>query len=268
MEVKHSGSSVQDEIDLLLLVKDLWQAKWFIILVTLFSVTIAVIYLASQKPLYEAQIALIAPLPTDLTDFNYNRNSITLLKPFPVKEAFNLLRGVLFSNSIMKQFNKLEQERIAGNRPPVIIVKPEYLRFNVTSKAQNATEAVAALELFLKLVNDAAVKKLTLALNEEVATVKSRMKNQMQSVPERKDAIENIQLNREKLNFSLQLKQEYDSLQEIKLENVSLIRFDNEIVVSDESVPVNSKRTIGLFFIVGLMCGIMLVVLRHIKNMH
>lgn len=281
MEVKHVNSNIQDEIDLLNLLRKLWQSKGFIVLMSFLGGIIGACFLVFHKPVYQANAALTIPITTDLAEINFDRNEVTLLKPFSATDAYNILRGVLFAESVRKDFKKLEVSRkFAGI--PVIKVEPTTTSFAVTATAQNPDDALEALKLFLKLVEDVSIDKLNVALNHEIKVVKSQVKKALlaQEKTDSKDSTYPLDAKvlKEKISglgkhssskaphYNAQLQQQYDALTDIKLEDVSLLRFDGDLFVSDEPIGLNVKRTLFIFFAAGLMLGTIIVALRHIKQ--
>ncbi len=79
---KHGG--VAGDIDLVELVRGLWEEKWIVLIFSLLGILFAAIYAFLSTPVYEARIAILPPSLSDVAGFNQGRTRETGLGPFKV----------------------------------------------------------------------------------------------------------------------------------------------------------------------------------------
>lgn len=76
---KHGG--VAGDIDLVELVRGLWEEKWIVLIFSLLGILFAAIYAFLSTPVYEARIAILPPSLSDVAGFNQGRTRETGLGP-------------------------------------------------------------------------------------------------------------------------------------------------------------------------------------------
>lgn len=311
-------TNIKDEIDLSELVQVIWINKLFIILISLLTTFISLLYVTFHKPLYDAKMSLISPIYSDLTAINYGRNSITRLKPLSPADGYIVFRAALFAQSTLDDFksNKAKiTHSLFQQNVPTITVKAEPLGYGVIATAQSPETAAIAVQNYVNLAEKIALDKLNEALNKEVTFVKARLTDEINSLREQ------VKTEREEQLFRLQdalnlaesagfeqpnvaskainnpaylrgskalkaeiasLKQrqsndlqspqltsalrEYNALNEFHFDenDVFLVRLDGKMIVKPQSF--NAMRIILASAVLGLMFGMMLITLRHMKQ--
>lgn len=104
---KHSTIITDGEIDLITLIKTLWQKKWVILGITLLSTLIGILYLSFTKPIYEAKAYIYPPSLADIVSFNYGRSDdFSSLHPFSIEDVYNVFLGNLLAESTKEEFFK------------------------------------------------------------------------------------------------------------------------------------------------------------------
>ncbi|MBV6750857.1 chain-length determining protein [Pseudomonas chlororaphis] len=93
-----------DEVDLLELCRGLWQQKWLIFGVTLFSVLASGSYALMASPVYEVRLNALPPSNSDIANFNYGRTKESGLNPFAVKDIYSIFAEKLQSDALRRQF--------------------------------------------------------------------------------------------------------------------------------------------------------------------
>ncbi|MDR3442143.1 MAG: Wzz/FepE/Etk N-terminal domain-containing protein [Legionella sp.] len=185
MNKEHTLANIQDEIDLACLAQALWKSKWVIILSTVLTTCVALIYSFFLKPTYEARILLITPISADLAAVNYGRNVVTRLKPMSPSDAFNLLRGVLFAQSTLDDFNSNEAQALnvsSQKTLPVINVKAESFGYAVVALAHSPEIAASAAQRYVDFTQKITLDKLNDVLNKEINVVKARVNEELNSM--------------------------------------------------------------------------------------
>ncbi len=85
---KHGG--VAGDIDLVELVRGLWEEKWIVLIFSLLGILFAAIYAFLSTPVYEARIAILPPSLSDVAGFNQGRTRETGLGPFKVQDVYSV----------------------------------------------------------------------------------------------------------------------------------------------------------------------------------
>lgn len=92
------------EIDLFEWCRELWQQKWLILGVTLFSILASGSYAFMENPVYEIKVNLFPPSNSDIADFNYGRAGSSGLSPFSIKDIYSIFAEKLQSDALRRQF--------------------------------------------------------------------------------------------------------------------------------------------------------------------
>lgn len=93
-----------DEIDLIELIRGLWQQKMLIILTTLIVGGAAVAYAALATPVYEAKVFVQPPSQNDIAHLNYGRGGDSELGMLTVKDVYDVYVRNLQSESLRRKF--------------------------------------------------------------------------------------------------------------------------------------------------------------------
>lgn len=92
------------ELDVLELLRGLWEKKLIILSVMLFAALAAVIYLFVAKPVYEARVFVVPPTQNGIADFNYGRTIEAELRPYSVKDVYEVFLRNLQAESLRRSF--------------------------------------------------------------------------------------------------------------------------------------------------------------------
>lgn len=92
-----------DEIDLFELFQALWSQRLLIVLVMLVVTAMAGSYAFLSKPVYEAEVFLLPPRLSDISDFNSGRAEASL-SVFTVEEVYKIFTRNLTSESLRRKF--------------------------------------------------------------------------------------------------------------------------------------------------------------------
>ena len=93
-----------DEIDLIELIRGLWQQKLLIILTTLVVGGAAVAYALLATPVYEAKVFVQPPSQNDIAHLNYGRGGDSELGILTVKDVYDVYVRNLQSESLRRRF--------------------------------------------------------------------------------------------------------------------------------------------------------------------
>lgn len=93
-----------DEIDLIDLIRGLWQQKLFIILTTLVVGGAALAYALLATPVYEAKVFVQPPSQNDIAHLNYGRGGDSELGVVTVKDVYDVYVRNLQSESLRRSF--------------------------------------------------------------------------------------------------------------------------------------------------------------------
>ncbi|WP_278929482.1 LPS O-antigen chain length determinant protein WzzB [Pseudomonas qingdaonensis] len=93
-----------DEIDLIELIRGLWQQKLLIILTTLVVGGAAVAYALLATPVYEAKVFVQPPSQNDIAHLNYGRGGDSELGMLTVKDVYDVYVRNLQSESLRRRF--------------------------------------------------------------------------------------------------------------------------------------------------------------------
>lgn len=149
---------VNDEIDLVELIKGLWAQKWLIALVTLVITLGAAAYAFLSKPVYEARVAVLPPSVSDVAAFNLVRNSKSGLAPYTVEDVYAVFTQELQSEENRRRFFNevyllsLDEERRMGSQEALYrefsnifnVNEPSRSHSNFTVSVQNDDPIKAA----------------------------------------------------------------------------------------------------------------------------
>lgn len=93
-----------DEIDLIELLKSLWSQKAVIAVCTALVFLCAAAYAFFAPAIYEAKASLLPPNLSDIAEYNLGRDEDLGLKPFSVKDIYEIFMRSLASESLRRNF--------------------------------------------------------------------------------------------------------------------------------------------------------------------
>ncbi|HDS1699006.1 MULTISPECIES: Wzz/FepE/Etk N-terminal domain-containing protein [unclassified Pseudomonas] len=97
-----------EEVDLSELFKSLFEQKVLIIGLTIAFLLLAVLYAFTRQPIYQADLAIVAPSHNDISAINYGRGEAVGLPLISVREVYDLYARVLYSeNARRKVFEEI-----------------------------------------------------------------------------------------------------------------------------------------------------------------
>ncbi len=105
-DLERRGVSSNAEIDLLVVMREVWRQKLFVFMVASAVTVCALAYAFLAKPVYEAKIFLRAPSSSDIADLNYGRTSQTGLEAFTSRKVFDVFVEHLNGETLRRQFFK------------------------------------------------------------------------------------------------------------------------------------------------------------------
>lgn len=117
---KHGG--VAGDIDLVELVRGLWEEKWIVLIFSLLGILFAAIYAFLSTPVYEARIAILPPSLSDVAGFNQGRTRETGLGPFKVQDV---------SLFLFATCRLMELVIVFSMRPICLLWMKSFVRFRV-----------------------------------------------------------------------------------------------------------------------------------------
>lgn len=92
------------QIDLLGLLDLLWRRRLFILMISLFTLFLSVLYVCVRTPVYQATAIVELPTQNDISHLNYGRGGDTGLEIFSPAEVYELYVRNLLSESMRRQF--------------------------------------------------------------------------------------------------------------------------------------------------------------------
>lgn len=212
----------QDEINLIDLLRTLWQQKLVILLSTSLCLLIGVSYILFSKPIYEATGYISPPSNKDIGEINYGRSKsrYALLDLYTIKDVYSIFTQALLSEATKRDFyNKVYLPSMAANYPqnklPRLFAKNLIIREiagrslpTPDSKPSNYTVSMkgASPELDAKLVQEYIDLAQQKALKELIAEDRFERRQAVRDLQEKIDSIRDI-ANNNRLDRIQQLKE-------------------------------------------------------------
>lgn len=180
---------IEDEKDLVELVKGLWQQKVIILVTTALVTLAAVAYVVLATPIYESKVFIEPPTHNDIAHLNYGRGGDTGLDVITIKDVYDVYLGHLQSESLRRNFFQkvylptLSDGKRSGSQDKLysdfgkmltvaIAAKDTPERFVVTANTDSPERAAEWVTEYAKKAGDLA-KKEVLANVKSDATVKA-----------------------------------------------------------------------------------------------
>lgn len=173
-----------NEVDLMELFKLFWQKKWFIVGTTLFFSLLGIVGTYFIKPVYQARATFIPPIYSDISPLTFGRNYVATLKPVNVNDAYNMLRGVILSDSFKNSFvkkTKKEEVTLKGHLSLIGIesVLESAGRFGIIVKAHDPKSARETAVKFAATLDDEAKNKILASVDRELQDYKIHYQKQL-----------------------------------------------------------------------------------------
>jgi chain length determinant protein (polysaccharide antigen chain regulator) len=181
-----------DEIDLLEILRSLWQEKLVIVATTIVVLLAAAAYAFLSKPVYEAKYYISPPSVNDIANLNYGRTERAGLKSYSVEDVYKVFLRNLQSESQLRTF--FEQVYLpslgdkAGQTPPAILYgrlskaitvasvnKDELGRWVVAVQDHSAKNSQAWAARYVELAADAAKQELVRNVTKEASVVERNL---------------------------------------------------------------------------------------------
>lgn len=181
-----------DEIDLLEILKSLWQEKLIIITTAIVVLLIAAAYAFLSKPVFEAKYFISPPTVDDIANLNYGRTEKSGLKSYSVDDVYKVFLRNLQSESQFRRF--FEQvylpslgDQASQTHPAVLYSrmskaitvaaekKDEMGRWAVTVQDRSAQNSQAWASRYVELASDAAKKELIRNVTKEASVVERNL---------------------------------------------------------------------------------------------
>ncbi|MFV3378596.1 Wzz/FepE/Etk N-terminal domain-containing protein, partial [Pseudomonas sp. NY11226] len=159
-----------EEVDLGELFKSVWAQKVLIAGLTLALLLLAALYAFTRQPVYQADLAIVAPSHNDISLINYGRGEATGLAVITVKDVYELYARHLYSeNARRKVFEEIFFPSLSESQKaqPQNVLFTRFSRLFVISKtgddaaaryvvSVSDSEPAAAVKLADALANTAA----------------------------------------------------------------------------------------------------------------
>lgn len=97
-------AALAGELDLISMLRSLWQQRFLIVGVVALVVLSAVGYLLVASPVYESRVYLAPPTQNDIANFNYGRTSEAELRPYTVGDVYTVFLANLRAESLRRDF--------------------------------------------------------------------------------------------------------------------------------------------------------------------
>jgi len=178
-----------DDIDLIELIKGLWQQKMLIMVTTAVIFLSALAYALLARPAYEAKVFVQPPTQNDIAHFNYGRGPDTGLDTLTVKDIYDVYVKHLQSESLRRSFFQTaylptltEQERKSSqdllysdfNKLLIVAVaaKDTPTRFAITANVYSPQQAAEWVTKYAQLAGERAKQEVLKNIKSD-ATVKA-----------------------------------------------------------------------------------------------
>lgn len=95
-----------NEVNLIELLKSLWNQKWYIFIITILFVSSAVIYIKQSTPVYQVTTTIYTPKISEINEFNYFRSvkKSELLPSIPSTDIYSAFEDSLISTLNKRKF--------------------------------------------------------------------------------------------------------------------------------------------------------------------
>ncbi|MDD1013503.1 LPS O-antigen chain length determinant protein WzzB [Pseudomonas rubra] len=92
------------EVDIVALCGAIWAKKYFICSVVVIFFLAALVYLKFSRTIYETKIFVMPPTQNEIADFNYGRTDVTGLKPYSVRQVYDVFLRDFQGESLRRSF--------------------------------------------------------------------------------------------------------------------------------------------------------------------
>lgn len=93
-----------DEIDLLEILRTIWQEKLLVVATTVVVLLVAASYAFMSRPIYESKFYISPPTVNDIANLNYGRTQESGLRPYTVDDVYRVFLRNLQSESQLRKF--------------------------------------------------------------------------------------------------------------------------------------------------------------------
>ena len=183
------------------LIRMLYQKKIWIVLSTLLSLIIGLVFITYSKPVYEAKIKLIAATDADILGFNQSRLfNDSFIKPITARQVYFVFSNELLSDAIKKDFfkqyylptlterqkkNKKEGQLYASFSKDFALVaytktsSEHFGKYMIAVRGNNPKQVALWLKQFVALVKERTYAKLLNGLKQHYALAVDTLENQI-----------------------------------------------------------------------------------------
>ncbi|MHC8396077.1 LPS O-antigen chain length determinant protein WzzB [Pseudomonas sp. LB3P93] len=181
-----SDIRVEDEVDLVALVKDLWLQKFIIIGVAVLVAALVYAYASISiiAPIYEAKLYIVPPTQSGIAGFNAGRSASDAdFKPYTVNEIYAVftrnLEAESFRQDFFKEFylpslsetsRKESVSQLYKNFSQTLVIgadKGNPPRYSVAFQSQNSEKAAALVKAYVERVKEVAKAEIILNITRE-----------------------------------------------------------------------------------------------------
>jgi chain length determinant protein (polysaccharide antigen chain regulator) len=190
-----------DEIDLLEILKTLWQEKLIIVATTVVLLVVAAGYAFLSRPVYEAKYYISPPTVNDIANLNYGRTEKSGLKSYSVDDVYKIfLRNLQSESQLRTFFEKVYLPSLgdnAGQVPTAVLYnrlskavtvasvdKDELGRWVVSVQDPSAKNTQVWVGRYVELAADAAKQELIRNVTKEASIVERNLSLQIDMLRE------------------------------------------------------------------------------------
>ncbi|QXH55427.1 LPS O-antigen chain length determinant protein WzzB [Pseudomonas maumuensis] len=187
-----------DEIDLVELVRGVWQQKIWVVLVMLIVVGLALAYVMIASPLYEAKLYIRPPTQNQIAQLNYGRGPDTGLPPLSAKDVYSIYLKLLQSEAVRNEFFQntflpgLAQDERSGSRDALRArfdemltvaqtAKDETDRYVVTARLEDPKLAANWVSTYAELSADRAKDELLGGTRSDISIMADNLEQQIRA---------------------------------------------------------------------------------------
>lgn len=221
MQNNSSKINTSDEIDLIVLARELWAQKWLILCVTLLVTVGAAAFAFLSKPVYESKVFIMPPTQNDIAELNYGRGDSTGLKPYSIKYVYGVFARNLQSESLRRElFNEIylpsldESQRTGPLDRLYVRFSREVIirgpgkdtpdRFQVSVQGGDPARATTWAKIYVQRASEAAESELVKNVTTEASVNARNLEQQIVSLRETAQRVreDRIQQLREALKIA------------------------------------------------------------------
>lgn len=192
---------LSDEIDLVELIRGLWQQKVLIVVTATVIVFAALAYALLAKPVYEARIFVQPPTQNDIAHLNYGRGTNTGLAMLRVSDIYDVYLKHLQSESLRRSFfqtaylptlteeeRKGSQDALYSRFNKLLVVaavsKHTPTRFSIMANLYSPQQAAEWVTSYAQLAGDLAKREVLKNIRGDATVKANNLQQQIRAARE------------------------------------------------------------------------------------